>query len=95
MGLKSGFRVTPDAGFERAIEIDFLFGILIFEVPILGPRMRGLPRYFYFLMFFKRTSNMRNTTCSSILVGLQSELSTLPSDTLLELRVGDGRGERP
>ena len=71
-----------DAGMERAIEIDLLVAFLIFEVPILGPRMRGLPRYFYFLMFFKRTSNMRNTTCSSILVGLRSELFALPSDTL-------------
>ena len=87
MGFESGFRVTPDAGMERAIEIDFLFVLLIFEVPILGRRMRGLPCELHFLMLKKS----RIAICISILVGLQRSIFGLPSYTLsqkMRFRVG-------
>ena len=54
MGLKSGFRVTLNAGLSRAIEIDLLVVFLIFEVPILGARMRGPVGVSHFLMFVQK-----------------------------------------
>ena len=45
---------NASAGFERAIEIDLLMLFLIFEVPILPPRMRGQHGDSHFLMLFKK-----------------------------------------
>ena len=42
------------AGMERAIEIDLLIVILMFEVPILPPRMRGQHCDSHLLMLFKK-----------------------------------------
>ena len=53
MGLESGFQVTPNAAMERTIEIDLQMDNRVFEVPILGARMRGLPCVSHFLMFLK------------------------------------------
>ena len=65
--------------------------ILLFEVPILAARMRRLPYDSTFLMFFNKKTKSRIAICISILVGLQSELFALPSDTLsqkMRFRVG-------
>ena len=44
IGLKSGFRVTPEVGMYRACEIKIQIDNCVFEVPLLGPGMRGLCR---------------------------------------------------
>ena len=43
---------NASAGFERAIEIEQCDSNSLFEVPILGPGMRGLYRDSHFLMIF-------------------------------------------
>ena len=53
MGLKSGFRVGLNAGFERAIEIEQCDSNSLFEVPILGPGMRLLFVNSFFDVFKK------------------------------------------
>ena len=42
--MKSGFRVTPEVGMYRACEIKIQIDNCVFEVPLLGPGMRGLCR---------------------------------------------------
>ena len=49
-----------NAGMERAMKIDFLIVILIFEVPILAPRMRGTVRLPTFLLILKEHQTSEN-----------------------------------
>ena len=91
MGLESGFRVTPMAGMEWAIEIELPIDSWFFEVPILCRGMRRLNRFSHFLMFFKKKTKRRIAICISILVGLQRSIFGLPSYTLsqkMRFRVG-------
>ena len=44
---------NANVGIWRALESQFLFENSLFEVPILGARMRGLPRELAFFMIFR------------------------------------------
>ena len=52
-GFKSESRVTLRHGLGKTIKSNDNFGIWIFEVPILGASMRGLPRELAFFMIFR------------------------------------------
>ena len=76
---------------ERALEIEQSDSNSLFEVPILAARMRRLPYDSTFFDVFQQKTKSRIAICISILVGLQSELFALPSDTLsqkMRFRVG-------